>query len=362
MIKFPSIDQFRNVVKAVRADHDYQGKDAEGKAIYEHRSPYPTIYFTGTVKLHGTNASIVKYKDGPLRFQSRERELSLGSDNYNFALSMSNKNLDFLFDGIEFNESIAVFGEWCGSGVQSGVAISNLPKMFVIFAVVVDGKWEEQLQRHRWDNAQGVYGIGQFAQYGVEIDFNNPEQVQNFLVETTEEVEAECPCGAWFGVDGVGEGIVWKASYDGKFYQFKVKGEKHSVSKVKTLASVDVELVASIKEFAEKVATEQRFEQGYSILAGAGEVTVAQTGAFLQWVNRDVLKEESDTLVASQLDFKKVAPEISKLAKVWFFKKLDQSTTEYSVSSQTQPMADSSEQPADTLISSYSQLIEIAPI
>jgi hypothetical protein len=27
MIKFPSIEQFRNVVRAVRADHDYQGKE-----------------------------------------------------------------------------------------------------------------------------------------------------------------------------------------------------------------------------------------------------------------------------------------------------------------------------------------------
>ena len=41
----------------------------------------------------------------------------------------------------------------------------------------------------------------------------------------------------------------------------KVKGEKHSSSKVKKLASVDVEKLNSIKDFVDYAVTESRLEQ-----------------------------------------------------------------------------------------------------
>lgn len=44
-IGFPSIDQFRNTVKSVRSSYDY------------HSEPYPTLTFTGTVKIHGCVSS-----------------------------------------------------------------------------------------------------------------------------------------------------------------------------------------------------------------------------------------------------------------------------------------------------------------
>ena len=77
MIKYPSIEQFRNVIRTVKERHDYQGKSENGEPIYQHVSPYPVIKFTGTVKLHGTNAGIVLCKDGTMSFQSRERQLTL---------------------------------------------------------------------------------------------------------------------------------------------------------------------------------------------------------------------------------------------------------------------------------------------
>jgi hypothetical protein len=51
-IKWPKTRQFRDIVKQTRLSHDFQGKDEEGNAIYENREPYPTLLFTGTVKLH----------------------------------------------------------------------------------------------------------------------------------------------------------------------------------------------------------------------------------------------------------------------------------------------------------------------
>jgi hypothetical protein len=50
---FTDIGQYRQVVREVRSHHDFAGKDANGDAIYSHTSPYPTLKFRGTVKLHG---------------------------------------------------------------------------------------------------------------------------------------------------------------------------------------------------------------------------------------------------------------------------------------------------------------------
>lgn len=319
MKKFPSIDQFRQVVRDVRSAHDYIGKTEDGSPSYQHTSPYPLVSFKGTVKLHGTNAAIVKYKnDDSVEFQSRERVLSLQQDNSGFMLAMSNKNLDFLFNSIAFNEYMAVYGEWCGQGIQKGVAVSQLPKMFVIFAVKVDDVWinPKGLQ----DNDQGIFNVTQFAEYEVDIDFNNPEAYQNKLKEATDIVEQQCPAGKFFGVDGVGEGIVWTGRYNDNFYMFKVKGEKHSVSKVKTLASVDVEMVESINEFVENTVTNQRLEQGISWLKeNLKSVDQKSTGDFLRWVFNDIIKEETDTIVKNQLDPKKLGSPISSKARVWYF-------------------------------------------
>lgn len=325
MKKYPSIEQFRNVVKAIKEHHDYQGKNEDGSPICNHLTPYPKITFRGTVKLHGTNAGIVKYKDR-IEYQSRERVLSLQQDNSQFMLNMAGKNLDNMFGrlGNEFTESLAIFGEWCGQGIQKGVAISELPKMFVVFGCQVDDIWVTS--DYIYDNEQGIYSIAQFPTFSIDIDFNNPELVQNKLIELTEAVENECPVGKHFGVSGIGEGIVWSAPYNGHFYQFKVKGEKHSVSKVKKLASVDTEKIANIAEFVEAVLTEARLQQGISWLKENNKpLDQKSTGDYLRWVIADVIKEEQDTIVANQLDPKSIGSVLNAKARVWFFSYLNES-------------------------------------
>ena len=317
MKKFPSIDQFRSIVRTVKVQHDYQGKDENGEAIYQHLSNYPTLKFQGTIKLHGTNAAVVKYSDGRLEFQSRERVLSLEQDNANFMMAMMPKNLDFLFSGLEFNDYCAVYGEWCGGNIQKGVALNGLPKMFVIFGIKVDDEWVD-LPSWKYDNENGIYNILQFPTYEVDIDFNNPELIQNKLIEDTLAVEEECPVGKFFGVSGIGEGIVYKCVTNPDLI-FKSKGEKHSVSKVKTLNAVDVESLAGIQEFVDSVVTENRLEQGVNYLKEMSiEVNPKNTGEFLRWVVTDVLKEETDTIVVNQFDMKKVKNAIVNKARVYF--------------------------------------------
>jgi hypothetical protein len=321
MKKYPSIGQFRNVIRNVKAIHDYQGKDEEGKAIYQHKVNYPTLKFQGTVKLHGTNASVVKYSDGRLEFQSRERVLSLEEDNAGFMATMMPKDLEFLFSGFESKEYVAVYGEWCGGNIQKSVALNGLNKMFVIFGIMVDDVWVD-LPKHLYANENCIYNILQFSTYEVEIDFNAPELVQNRIIEMTIAVEECCPVGKFFGKDGVGEGIVFTCIND-QDLKFKSKGEKHSVTKVKKLNPIDTEVMNSINEFVESAVTENRLEQGITFFNENNiEVDAKNTGQFLSWVVRDVLKEENDTIINNNLDEKKVKNAIVTKARVWFLNKI----------------------------------------
>lgn len=52
-IKFPSIEQFRNVIANIKRQHEFAGLDETGEAIYDRVKPKPILTFTGTIKLHG---------------------------------------------------------------------------------------------------------------------------------------------------------------------------------------------------------------------------------------------------------------------------------------------------------------------
>lgn len=339
MIKFPSIEQFRTVIRHVKQQAQYVGRDENGDAIYDQTRAIPTLKFRGTVKLHGTNAGIVyDYATRTMSFQSRERVLSLTSDNAGFMLAQM-KNEALWREWFEIHRQpdiaqIAIFGEWCGQGIQKGVALTELPKMFVVFAtkfVYTDGE-SEWVDTDPADESivdiPGVYEIVDFPMWDIEIDFNNPEIAQNKMIEITNEVEAECPVGKHFGVSGIGEGVVWTCvtpDFNGSGTWFKVKGEKHSTSKVKTLAAVDVEAIQNLKTFVDSVVTESRLEQGLDNLVREQlkPLDMTSMGDFIRWVFNDVIKEETDTIVANGFDPKKLGGPIANAARPWFIKKVN---------------------------------------
>ena len=333
MKTFTEIGQFRNVVREVRSHWDYQGRDANGDAIYQHSAPYPTLTFRGTVKLHGTNSAIVLYKqsdfvDGEqyhFEFQSRENVLSLELDNAGFMRTMETKNYRKLFDGIKFNQSCAIYGEWCGQGIQKSVAITQLPKMFVIFAVKIDDAYQDMKNfAHLKIEDQQIYNIMQFPNFSIDIDFNSPELMQNKLIELTTGVEKECPVAKYFGIEGVGEGIVWEYIDGEERYIFKVKGEKHQNSKVKTLTTVDVEAVENINTFIEYAVTKNRLLQGVDKMKELGlPIEPKTTGEYLRWVYNDVVKEETDTMIANGIDQKKIGSAISAKARIFWLNYLN---------------------------------------
>lgn len=342
MIKFPSIEQFRSVIRHVQQQTRYAGKDENGDAIYDASKPLPTLKFRGTVKLHGTNAGIVyDVATKELTYQSRERVLSLTQDNAGFMLwAMSHENdWRYLFENLSLpsDKQVAIFGEWCGRGIQKGVAVSELPKMFVVFAVkVIDANdkstWldiSDETDLIMGEEEDRLYNIHSFPTYEIDIDFKFPEIAQNKMIEITEAVEAECPVGKHFGVSGIGEGVVWTCVSEGwndSGTWFKVKGEKHSVSKVRTLAAVDVEAVENIRAFVAATVTEARLEQGLDNLVREQLLPfeMKSMGDFIRWVYNDVLKEEMDTIVASQIDPKKLGGAIANEARPWFVKKFNE--------------------------------------
>jgi hypothetical protein len=321
MIKYPSIEQFRRIVSEVRLKADFKGLDENNKPVYKRSDVYPTLKFYGAIKAHGTNAAIVKHKD-KIQFQSRTRVLSLEHDNEGFMNYMSNIDLEPLFNGLEFNDHVAIYGEWCGGNIQKGVALNQLPKMFIIFGVKIDGEWVK-FSPLLQDVKNNIHNIYKFKTFEIDIDFNYPEKSQNQMLEWTLEVENECPIGKYFGVYGIGEGIVF-TNYQNQDLKFKSKGQKHSVSKVKTLNAVDVELIKSVNEFVETVVTENRCSQGLSHFKENNiEVDITNVGVFIGWVVSDVLKEEMDVIQASKLDLKMVKKETSIQAKAWFINNLE---------------------------------------
>jgi hypothetical protein len=327
--RYPSIDQFRNVIKRVTDLTRYNGSDEEGKATFNNL-PLPKITFNGTVKLHGTNAAIrYDVAERKVTFQSRERDLSLDSDNAGFCLwgSQSAQRWANILEDLSVHGDVTliVYGEWCGGNIQSGVALSQLPKMFVIFgakAINAEGEEEWWAVHYLKDHIlpDDVFFIRDYPAFDIEIDFENPHLAQNQIVEWVAAVEAECPVGKEFGVSGIGEGIVFSAMYKGHYLQFKSKGEKHSNSKVTKTASVDIDKINTIKEFVASVVSEPRLKQGLDYFREMGiEPIDKNVGQYIQWVNRDIMKEEMDTIVENQLDPKMIAKEASNVSRRWYF-------------------------------------------
>lgn len=345
MIKYPSIEQYRTVITNVKRRATYAGRDENGDIIYDATKVPPTLKYRGTVKLHGTNAGIVyDICADDFQYQSRERVLTLTSDNAGFALYMSSKEgvlrdlFNQLVEGVDLANAakVAVYGEWCGSSIQKGVAITQLDKMFVIFGVkLIDtegtGTWLNLAERANIEAPEHrIFNVLRFGSWEIDIDFTKPELAQNKMIEITEAVEAECPAGKHFGVSGIGEGVVWNCITEGwrsSDFTFKVKGEKHSASKVKTLAAIDVEAVQAIHDFIDMAVTEARLEQGLQNLINEQQKPFDMTslGDFIRWVFNDVMKEEMDTIVASQLDPKKLGGPIANKARPWFIAKYNNS-------------------------------------
>jgi hypothetical protein len=343
LVKMPSIPQFRNVVNDVIHTARFEGTDEEGRNIYNDNK-LPIILFEGTVKLHGTNASVCMNKEGDLWAQSKGNVITVEKDNAAFAFFVE-KNKEYfelilgdLFKTNPDAELFCVYGEWAGKGIQKGVGISEIEKSFFIFDIKFKRENEEKFHwvKDKWgilktmsDPDRNIYSIGEFPIFRIGIDFDNPKMVQNTMIEITEEVEKQCPVAKEFGHEGIGEGVVWTGWFGDNRFIFKVKGDKHANSKVKKLAPVDEALEAAKIEFANYATPAWRLEQMYAETfdtLNGGKGDIKRTGDFLRAVVNDVMKEEMYKMREMNLEPKQVNSLISKIARGWFMEQLDKET------------------------------------
>lgn len=359
MKKFGSIESLRNVVANVRRWTDF------------HRCAAPTVTFKGTVKLHGSNGGVTVTPDG-LIAQSRNNILDLQNDNAGFAQfiarDISSDAFGLLAHYLHYQQHPGVhveegkenhyifYGEWCGGSIQKGVALNQLPKHFVIFAVrdtdtdeMITLNWQKLIiDLHnnskgfeRMDptfkevtmldklHSAGVYLIDEAQPQYITIDFANPEKYTQDLEERTLAYEEHCPWAALFNVDGIGEGIVWEATgefADKREWMFKVKGllhQKSNKTKPTNLVHVDPVKVEKVAELIAEILPEWRLEQGISEVkqANGGAISTKNMGEFLQWISRDIIKEHSDTIANNEFDWKKdISPKVIQTARDYFLR------------------------------------------
>lgn len=353
MIKYPSISQYRQIVKEITERACFIGLDEEGKAQFDYLKPKPVVDFSITTKIHGTNAGVCYSEPDGIWCQSRENIITPEKDNMGFAWFIEqNKEtvISIIKDlakqnNINLNTHIiSVFGEWCGSSIQKGVAVAELDKRFVIFehfkVSPIEPSEDEKAIWYKtisysdfgvpqpdieWAESPDnkIFNIMNFPTKTISIDFNNPERAQNELLEIMQEVENECPVGKAFGVSGTGEGVVIShLTPDGSLIQAKVKGEKHSNSKVKTLKAVDTEKLDKIDKCVEEICHSWRFQQGLVTVFGVDyEKTIdrKRIAEFLRFVATDTLKEEIDIIASYGFEPKDIMGKVQQKAKEYFF-------------------------------------------
>lgn len=340
-ISYPKIGQFRNVITTLSRIASYKGMDVNDNPIYDETAEKPVIKFKGTVKVHGTNAGVCyNAKDG-IYTQSRNNPFNMETApdshmGFTFFVKKNKSTFEDFFNKIiEVNKidpevfTVSIYGEWAGKGIQKGVAVSELDKAFYLFGVKIsnpkdpehDSYWVDYTPYSDDDNR--IFNIDKFGTYEIEVDFKMPQLASNKFSELTIAVEDECPVGKFFGVQGVGEGIVWVADWNGNQHRFKVKGEKHSVSKVKTLAPVDTEKLNSIVEFVEYAVTDNRFEQAIGVVFPDGVLDIKKMGDLIRWFVNDIMSEEIDTMASNNLEPKDVNKYISNAVRGRFMARLN---------------------------------------
>jgi hypothetical protein len=315
LVPWNSIELLHNVVRTLK-----------------HLNVAPTVRYRAKVKLHGTNAAVQITPEG-LFPQSRTQLLTVKSDFKGIAAWVECHAAYF-----KQREPMVIFGEWCGPGVEKGMAISQVTtKQFVVFAILhgVRGIIHEPTVIHELlgDLPPNMH-ILPWEGESFEINFADEAQLAVIVATLNDrviEVEREDPwVRATFGISGVGEGLVLYPISGGLMHagealqaeaqieqlMFKAKGEKHRTVGAKAAVQIDPTVVASVDAFVELVVTPARLEQGVQALGGTRDPK--QTGAFIGWVTKDVAKECVAELEASGLTWDQVTKAVGAFARTWF--------------------------------------------
>lgn len=300
-----------------------------------------TVQYAFKVKLHGTNAGVCIEPDGTVTAFSRTNVVSPGSDNAGFAAWVAaNKDA---WSAMKGTLPFVVYGEWCGPGVQKGVAVTQIPnKIFAPFAVrtlTPDSENDAMLFEPAEVAAScpkldDVHVIPWFNDRTmILVDWSAEEQVLQPTLDRintyVDAVEQKDPfISARFGVDGVGEGLVAYPIGRGHLYanvsdlMFKAKGKKHQVVAHTKPVQLDPTVASDMSSFAELVVTTARLEQAtMATNDGKLEYDIKRVGEFMKWINLDVLKECQGELEASGLEQKQAMKACTDRARNWYIER-----------------------------------------
>ncbi|KAF2123143.1 hypothetical protein BDV96DRAFT_562015 [Lophiotrema nucula] len=319
------------------------GQTVDNPTEVLHLDPIPIV---GTVKLHGTHADILVHHDtDKIVLQSRNNvNLLPRADNHDFAKSMTQKTSTILFlrdqyiarwkelnPTMELDTSIplTIAGEWIGQKIQKGVALAHLSKRLVIISVKINGKWvnDEQYSDIEAPDNQ-IYNISRASFYRAILYPEDQVRTIADLEPLAEKIAARCPFAESFGVEGEGEGLVWKLVpyIDNSEFWFKTKGGRFKPTFTpahKKPAGDD----SGKREVAVTVAkawcSEQRMEQGWDYLRERGlPQSMKGIGTYLKWVQNDILIEEKGYIEENKVDEAMLRTETIAIAKPWFFRRM----------------------------------------
>lgn len=347
-IGFGSIEKFESVMKDVK-HRMFHSIDENGEKSFDRYAKLPTVYAIGSEKIHGTNASVC-VTDTDFWVQKKSDIITPQNDNASCAFYAElnkdawikiAKELAHEYNIDMSKNIITIYYEWCGGNIQDRAAVSGLDKRAIVFqyfkVTSEDGssKWLETKARYHKkpdgefhyveDKDNLIFNIMNFQCYLFKIDFENPNvAIEEMIDVVLNKIEPNSPVGNGFGIDGnIGEGIVVTFMFKEELFRFKVKGEKHSKSKVKTLQPIEnTELEKRKIAIASQVTSALRLEQAMQTVFGIAnekkEPTIKDTGEFIKAVMADIVKEELDEIAKAGFDLRSISGFVSKIASNWF--------------------------------------------
>ena len=290
------------------------------------------LEFHGTVKIHGSNVSIIFKSANTWQIQSRNRILSKQEDMSECYAKLNNAPLNEVAQQIlrvagtadeDSWDNIMIVGEWAGKGIQNGIGVSKVDKFFAIFNIRIGTKWQDirkfqtvALPEYR------IFNICDFPTYSITINLlslTDVERAEKEMQMLVDEIDKKCPVAAQMGIEGGGEGIVYTfhpSEPTDRLYHFKVKGPSHQIVRKEKLFKIPPGLASSVAAFIEYAVTEARLDQGIAYLEEMNiPVKDESTGKYIAWVVKDVFKEETHTMEKMRLQEKDVKSQLSKTVR-----------------------------------------------
>ena len=339
--KFPSIEQFRHQLKALK-DFIYFNGLVDDEPTFDYTRTLPTVAVNCAEKIHGTYAGVV-YADNQLYAQSRNKVVTIGDDNAGFALFVEQHktlltnicNVLKQVYNLSDSDTIVLSGEWAGGNIQKNSALSDVDKKFLIFPQFRVVHADESVSIYSTDSlhlsSEYIYILVNFpdATFSTSINFESEVSINEFLAlmeSRITAIEESSPVGRWFNhSNNIGEGFVCtftatNSAGESKQFIFKCKGEAHSQSNViKSQPAKSTEELTALNKFVDSICHSWRFEQG--VVESCDTVDSADMkhmGSYLKFVTTDTLKEENDLIIASGFEVKQIMSRVNDRAKKYF--------------------------------------------